>query len=115
MQAHEIKTALAVTQQHLTNATRIARGQPARLVYTDTTHRRKMRALLDGAGLAMVAFYKADWSLRYMLCEVCPGADSTARYVTVRDLELSEVSERPVHRRICLDTIAGVQAVFAPT
>jgi hypothetical protein len=97
---------------------RTAGAQPARRIYADTPHRHTMRALLDAAGAAgaqvRVAFFKADGTLRYMQCEVCPGADSTARYVTVRDLMLSEDAERPAYRRVCLDTIAGVHVLVAP-
>lgn len=77
-----------------------------------------MRLLLDGAGLTgsevLVAFLKKDGSLRYMRCVPVPGADVTARYVTVLDLELPEEGERSVYRRVCLDAVAGVTVRFRP-
>jgi hypothetical protein len=117
MQAHALKSALAITQEALTSTVRTARAQPAHRIYTDTPHRRAMRTLLDDAGASgaqvLVAFLKGDGSLRYMRCAVCPGADPTTRYVTVRDLMLSECTERPEYRRVCLDTIAGVRVLRA--
>jgi hypothetical protein len=87
--------------------------RPVSYLYTDTTQRNRMRALLTGAALAdavvRLAFIKQDGELRYMLCVPCPGADSTLAYMTVVDVELSSEAERTVYRRVLLDTIVGVQ------
>lgn len=85
--------------------------------YMETDRRRRMRALLDGAGLAgaqvKLGFLKnSDGQLRYMLCEPCPGTDTTAQYVTVVDVELSEQAERTVYRRVNLDTIVAAEVSF---
>lgn len=89
---------------------------PRNGIYADTEHRRRMRALLDGAGLAnaqvKLGFLKLAGELRYMLCVPCPGCDTTAKYVTVVDVELSEQRERTVYRRVNLDTIAAAQVEF---
>ena len=85
--------------------------------YAPTPHRDRMRMILDGAGLAnatvKLAFLKvSDGDLRYMICTPVPGVDGTEQYVTVRDLELSEVSGRDVFRRVNLDTIASLNMEY---
>ena len=80
--------------------------------HEDTARRIKLRALLDGAGLAdstvSLSFIKANGEVRLMACIPCPGCDATARYVTVVDLELTHAAGREVFRRVCLDTIAAI-------
>ena len=69
--------------------------------------------ILDQAGAAgakvRLAFYKDDESLRYIRCMPVPGADATACYVTVQDLDKSDEVGRAVYRRVRLDTIAQMQ------
>src|SRR5690606_25107011 len=116
LEAHEVKTALAISQDMVSRALRTAYTQPAKKVHTDTPHRRRMRALLEGAGWAeapvLCAFFKEDGTLRYMQCEAVPGADRTARYVTVSVLEASQAAVRAKYRRVCLDTLVGVAATY---
>ena len=85
--------------------------------YSSTPKRDRMRMILDGAGLAnatvKLAFIKvSDGDMRYMICTPVPGVDGTEQYATVRDLELSEVAGRDVHRRVNLDTIASLQMEY---
>lgn len=91
---------------------------PSQLLYQDTEHRRSLRLLLNGAGLAganaKLAFVKADGTLRYMLCSPVPEADTTARFVTVKDLELTESREAPAFRRVNLDTVVKLELVYSP-
>ena len=91
---------------------------PSKLLYQDTAHRRSLRLLLNGAGLAgatvKLAFVKLDGTLRYMLCQPVPEADTTARYVTVQDLELSEDREAPAFRRVNLDTVVKLELAYSP-
>lgn len=86
-----------------------ANNRLAHAIYGDTLERREMRRLLDAAGLmgatVRAAFIKRDGSLRYMVCEPLPGVDGTARYYTVRDLE---VTDRVCYRRINLDSVAAI-------
>lgn len=115
MQQHEVKSTLAISQEMLTRALRVAREQPEG-AYENTEHRTRMRTLLEAAGWVqaplLCAFVKADGTLRYMQCEVVPGADSTARYVTVKDLEATAEAGRVMYRRVCLDTLVGVTATY---
>lgn len=102
---------LAVPSLSVARAARASSCMPG--IYVDTATRRAMRALLDGAAAAgarvTLAFIKAtDGTLRYMDCIPCVDADGTARYYTVQDLDLTEERGRPVYRRVCLDTIAGL-------
>lgn len=84
-------------------------------LYRDTQHRAAMRALLNAAGttgaLVRVAFIKQDGDLRYMLCKPVPMADTTAKYVTVVDVEALERRE-DAHRRVNLDSITGLQIEY---
>lgn len=93
-----------------------ARQFTARGAWNDTRHRATIRAMLDAAAVAdavvLVAFVKLSGELRYMACTPCPGQDNTYRYYTVIDEELSEARGRPVHRRVCLDTIARLVVDF---
>lgn len=118
MQLHEIKSDLAVSTFDIINASRVAVEHSIHCAFTDSPHRAHMRLLLEGAGFTgaevRVAFLKGDGSLRYMRCLPTPGADGTARYVTVQDLDLSEESGRTVHRRVCLDSVAGITVRFRP-
>lgn len=86
-------------------------------VYTETEHRARMRHLMDGAGLTgaevKLAFFKhTDGAERFMLCRVKPGADPTARYVTVVDLELTEQAGHDVYRRVNLDTVSSIVITY---
>lgn len=116
MQMHQVKTTLAISQDAVARTCQRQAFNRAG-IRTDTQQRRRMRSLLEGAGWAgapvLCAFLKGDLTLRYMQCEVVPGADETARYVTVKDLNLSKESGRTVYRRVCLDTLVGVTATYA--
>lgn len=104
-----LASSLALSMLDLAAATR-RRGPSC---HVETSNRRALRCLLDGAGLAgaqvSIGFYKLGGELRYMLAEPVPGADQTAQYVTVKDIELSQEAGRPVYRRVNLDTVAGLR------
>lgn len=84
--------------------------------HRDTFTRRKMRALLNGAGLAdasvQIAFIKNNGELRYMLAHVVPDCDSTKCYVTVVDMEREVAGEDNVFRRINLDAVVSCRIEF---
>lgn len=90
-------------------------------LYADNEQRRRLRMLLDGAALSgsrvTLAFVKCCGELRYMVCQPVPSCygegDATARYATVKDLELSEQARRDVFRRVNLDGLVAVRAEFA--
>lgn len=112
-----VAASLSFTQEDLEAARKssIAPGA-AGSMYFDTPKRAALRAMLDGAGLAgalvKVAFYKRDGELRHMLCQPVPGADATARYVTVQDLELSEQMGGPAYRRVNLEAVVSLEVTF---
>jgi hypothetical protein len=111
-----IAAAIAPTRADLAAAAKNTHGALRAGFHNDTAQRRKMRALLDGAALAgahvKLAFYKADWQLRYMLCTPCMDTDQTASYYTVVDVEASEAAERAVYRRVRLDTVVGASVEY---
>lgn len=85
-------------------------------LHTETAHRAALKALLYGAACARctvrLAFYRRDQSLRYMLCVPLINADPTAKYVTVRDLELEDRAGEAVYRRVNLDAITGIEVSY---
>lgn len=107
-----------LTSARVDQAARGTFRSPSSLNYSDTAHRRSLRSLLDGAGLAgalvKLAFTKANGELRYMVCAPVAGADTTARYVTVQDMELSTEQDRAVFRRVCLDTVVKLELSYSP-
>lgn len=98
----------------LADATAAHRDAP--WLHVETAHRASLKALLYGAACARctvkLAFYRRDQSLRYMLCVPIINADPTAKYVTVKDLELSEAAGEPVYRRVNLDAITGAEVSY---
>ena len=84
--------------------------------YAETPHRATMRALLDAAAVAgctvTLSYFKEDRTRRVMLCKPLPSVDGTRKYATVLDEVLTEENETPTYRRVCLDTITGIQMYY---
>ncbi|MDM0006425.1 hypothetical protein QTI51_09705 [Variovorax sp. J22G73] len=76
-------------------------------LHGETIDRSDYRSLLTAAAaitgtLCAVTFAKDDGSPRTMVCQPCPEADDTRRYMTVWDVEAAD------YRRVNLDGIVKV-------